>query len=1073
MSDSKSICPDCGAALDGGVFAGLCPACMMGGGGKTLFSGPASTIVTKPGDLPGYSMSGVLGRGGMGSVYRAQQLDLERDVAVKVISEKGLDPEFAERFVREAKILAQLEHPNIPPIYELGTDEEGQLFYSMKVVKGRTLQAILTAIRDGTEKNMPLERLLDLFRRVCDAVAFAHSRGIIHRDLKPENIMVGEFGEVLVMDWGLAKTRQGDKETGRQGEEETPDLEISSSHGLPISLSGMTLSGAVLGTPHYMSPEQAEGRDVDARSDVYALGAVLYAILTLRPPVAGETLDEVLSKVKTGAILPPTIDLKHLGRARVPGALAAVALKALAREKERRFASVSELAADIDAWRSGFATQAEHAGAWSLLWLFVMRHRTVSLAALLVLLLSAGFMMKVIASERRATRESEAARQALAESRLSLAEAAFRQNDWSQMQAQLRLVPDDLRGTDWRYLMRRADMSHMLVEEHVTAAAPHPREAGVFALVTGGVLKLMHVREKRVLREFTGLLPRNSEVRALTFDKEGARIAVGGRKILLVLDAASGEVLQRLPTEDLSVELVFSPEGSLLMQRSAGMVFMWELSSAKPLWSQRFQPVEVPDPRGTALFHPDGARVLVGNGMLHEAEARTGKHLRALGEKSGRLTTAVLSADGSLLFMITSRGEITCRELESGRVIWSAREEWGQSTAMRLSVDGKRLFTLSQLETGLYTVRMRDAEDGWALHTLSGGIGMAHSLALHPISGDLLSFQPTARLWDVSEAAPRLDVPSATNCRDLEFFGADDVILAGIEGNPAVIRHLDGRTLWKDENERMHRYSISRDGKHAALMANHRAPGAEYMLLEREKDTFREIVRQPLSDKKNQVQRGEPLLSPDGLQVLFWKPDKPVGLHEARSGRFITNLALDAERPSVFSLAWRGSNDEIIGITGPKSNSPVSGQSQSLVVWSGRDGSVLRHVAVGGVDEMNVLAITKDGLRIAEAGLGKHVRVRDAATLAVQHVFRVHDDIVTALSWHPDGLRLATGSDDLTMRLWDVAAETPLREWQGFKKGPRCVRIGPGGTTIAIVDNNQRTQSVRVWDLKQRTRAVE
>jgi serine/threonine protein kinase/WD40 repeat protein len=1062
MSESKSICPDCGAALDGGVFAGLCPACMMGGG-KSLLSGTASTILSKPGDLPGYTMSGVLGHGGMGSVYRAHQLDLERDVAVKVISEKGLDPEFAERFLREAKILAQLEHPNIPPIYELGADEEGQLFYSMKVVKGRTLQAILTAIREGTEKNMPLERLLDLFRRVCDAVAFAHSRGIIHRDLKPENIMVGEFGEVLVMDWGLAKSPAWNDEI-RMTNDEAAGGENHSSFVIPDS--SLTLRGAVMGTPHYMSPEQAEGREVDERSDVYALGAVLYAILTLRPPVAGETLDEVLSKVKTGAILPPTIDLKHLGRTRVPTALAAVALKALAKEKERRFVSVGELAADIDSWRAGFATRAEDAGTWALLWLFVKRHRSVSLAALLMLLLSAGFMMKVIASEQRATRESEAARRALAESRQSLAEAAFRQNDWAQMQSQLTLVPDDLRGTDWRYLMRRADMSLMSIDTNVTAAAPHPRAAGVFALfMAGGDLKLMHLREKRVVREFPGLLPNHGEIRALTFDKEGGRIAVGGRNTLIVLDSNSGEVLQDIHSEESSVEVVFSPDGSLLMQRSRSMVFMWELSSGKLLWKQRFQPVDVPDDRGAALFHPDGTRVLVGNATLHEAEARTGKHLRTLGDKTGRLTAAALTVDGSLLFTLTSSGEITCRELESERVVWSAREEWGESPAMRLSADGKRLVTLSNIETGLYTIRVRDAADGWALRTLSGGIRPARNLVLHPLTGEVLSFQPTARLWDASEATLRLETRSAKGCRDLEFFGSDDIILAGIEGSPALIRHLDGRSLWKDENHTPRSYSISADGKLAALLTSGRERLVDYVLMERQNDTVREITRLALTDKVIHAQHAEPLLSPDGLQVLFWKIDKPVGLHEARSGRFIADLALDADSPSVYHLAWRGSSGEIIGITGPRSKSPVSGQSQWLVVWSGQDGRVLRRVPLGGADEMNLLAITKDGRRVAEAGLGKHVRIRDAATLAVEREFRVHDDIVTALNWHPDGLRLATGSDDLTMRLWDVAAETPLREWQGFKKGPRCIRIGPGGTTIAIVDNNQRTQTVRVWDL--------
>ncbi|MHC5081750.1 MAG: serine/threonine-protein kinase, partial [Planctomycetota bacterium] len=241
----------------------------------------------------------------MGAVIEAKDPDLRREVAVKVLLPDARNDEaVVARFVEEAQVQGQLSHPNVCPIYVIGRDRDGSPYFAMKRVRGKSLSDV---IEDYHERGEPtLSRLIEIFLKVCDAMGFAHSRGVIHRDLKPANVMVGEFGEVLVMDWGLAKIA---------GREDTRERQLTvktdRSEGEAGSL--VTLDGDVVGTPAYMPPEQADGKiqKMNERSDIYSLGAILYEILAGVPPFSGAPYS-VLFQVIEGKVVPPS-EQKGLG----------------------------------------------------------------------------------------------------------------------------------------------------------------------------------------------------------------------------------------------------------------------------------------------------------------------------------------------------------------------------------------------------------------------------------------------------------------------------------------------------------------------------------------------------------------------------------------------------------------------------------------------------------------------------------------------------------------------------------------------------------------------------------------
>jgi serine/threonine protein kinase len=347
-------------------------------------------------DLSGtrYELVRELDRGGMGVVYSAHDRELRREVALKVLATAVADGETAERLRREAQIIAGLEHPGIVPVHDVGSLPDGRVFYAMKLVSGQRLDAFL-----GTGR--PIAERLRVFLRIAEPVAFAHAHGVIHRDLKPENVMVGPFGEVLVMDWGVAKRitePEAPRPLGTPGATPGPSGTAALRDGArpgPAPAPRDTAHGTVLGTPAWMAPEQARGEveRLDARTDVYALGAILYFLLTGRPPGGEPTVSSGASTrtwaghagPRHAAPVPPRQLAPDL-----PRALEAVCLKALAAEPGQRYPSAAELAGDVAFFLEGAAVSAFPEGPWRKTLRFAAKYRTP------ILLVGAYIVMRML-----------------------------------------------------------------------------------------------------------------------------------------------------------------------------------------------------------------------------------------------------------------------------------------------------------------------------------------------------------------------------------------------------------------------------------------------------------------------------------------------------------------------------------------------------------------------------------------------------------------------------------------------------------------------------------------------------
>ena len=616
-----------------------------------------------------YAITSEIAKGGMGRIVEARDLRLGRRVAIKELLPKHRDA--ARRFEREARITARLQHPAIIHVYEAGVWPGGEPFFAMPRVVGRSLDKVVgerATLRDRLA-------LLPNVIAVVDALAYAHSERVVHRDLKPSNVLVGEFGETVVIDWGLAKDL---------GAPPTVDPQESLQMQAQLALREQTLSGTVVGTPAYMAPEQARGDPVDERADVYALGALLYKVLVGHAPYTGASGDDVIARVKAGPPIP--------AQDREPGApadLAAIVAKAMARELADRYAHAGELAQDLKLFQTGQLVAAHRYTSRQLLARWLRRNRvpiaigTVSIAALAIV---ATVSLRRILTEKGRT---EARRAALLEEQgrtelladhpgAALAYLASASRDGGRDGARDFLIADAMR----RFERRKATLAS---SGPVVAASPNGAQ---IATAGPGGIELWSAAGEHVAS-----LDANGRVRALAWDDAGVQVVAAGDDGFVHVWTRGGGMRSWRAHAAAIRDVAFDSSGSRIVTASDdGTAVVWDVAAKTQLAASTCHA----DAVVSARFSLDGRHVVTAS-VDHTAcvwDVSTGE-LTPLRGHTGVVRAAIWANGDQWIVTASDDGSARVWSAERGKpVIAPLRHDDGSRVGVVvLSHDGRSLFT--------------------------------------------------------------------------------------------------------------------------------------------------------------------------------------------------------------------------------------------------------------------------------------------------------------------------------------------------------------------------------------------
>jgi WD40 repeat protein/serine/threonine protein kinase len=1017
--------------------------------GPTVDISPPRRIAeleTRPDRVGPYKILEQIGEGGMGTVYLAEQAEpIRRRVALKIIK-LGMDTkQVIARFEIERQALAMMDHPNVAKVLDAGATPEGRPYFVMEHVQGERITDYCDRHRLTTK-----ERLL-LFMDVCHAVQHAHQKAIIHRDIKPSNILVTvKDGNPIakVIDFGVAK---------------------ATDHNL-TEHTVFTEQGQLIGTPEYMSPEQAEmsALSVDTRTDIYSLGVVLYELLAGALPFDSKSLrraafNEIQRIIREVEPPRPSTRLSSLGddstmaaqrrrtdraglERQLRGELDWITMKAMDKDRTRRYAGASYLADDIARSLRNEPVAAGPPSATYRLRKLVYRNRRLAVSASLVwLALVVGLGIATVqwfraeANGRLAELRAQEATESLYRSHIALANVAWRDNDAGAMKGWLRGCPEHLREWEWRFLAERSDMSLRTLrgsDHRIGCIAVSPDGTRIVSGGRGNSPRIWNAVSGEQIGTLSG---HKHSIGSVAFSPDGTRIVSGSLdNTIRIWDAESGENLGTMVGHDGDVySVTFSPDGTRIVSGSQdNTIRIWDAESGENLRTM----VGHSDDVYSVAFSPNGTRIVSGSldKTLKIWNATNGTQIMTLDGHDGLVRSVAYSPNGTQIVSGSADNTLKIWDASDGEQISTLRGHGSQVFSVIYSVDGTQIVSASADKT----LKTWDATNGEPITTLRGHDNEVSSVAYSSHGTRIVSggHDKTLKFWDATPQDQNMKLRGHDGYIRAVSYSPDGArIVSG--GHDKMVRVWDttGREIGKLEghDDMVSSVTFCPDGR--------RVVSGSWDKTLRVWDATKGELIWTLPGHKDRV--SSLACSPDGARIVSGSWDKTLRVWDATKGKLIWTLP--GHDQAVKYVAYSPDGTRIVSASFDK----------TLKIWDATNGQETGTLT-GHTDVVFSVAYSPDGTRIVSASPGDSPRIWNADNRKEVSALPTNDT-VAIVAYSPNGKRIVSISGDNKLTFWDAVRGEAMLTLNGQGGSLSCVAFSPDGAQI-VTGNSSGT--LTIWD---------